>query len=67
MADGKDRNWGGRGRGGGSLAYLLALIGAMVYFIQQAHGFWPVVLAILKAIVWPVFLVYDVLKFIHAG
>jgi len=62
----KDRNWGGRGRSGG-LTYLLALIGAMVYFIQQAHGFWPVVVAILKAIVWPVFLVYDVLKFIHAG
>jgi hypothetical protein len=66
VSDTKDRNWGGRGRSG-NLAYILALIGAMVYFIQHAHGFWPVVLAILKAFVWPVFLVYDVLRFIHAG
>ncbi|MFZ5364098.1 MAG: hypothetical protein ACOZAG_01250 [Patescibacteria group bacterium] len=40
--------------------YFLAIIGTAVYFVGQAHGFWSVVLAILKAIVWPVFLVYKV-------
>jgi hypothetical protein len=38
------------------------VIGAMVFYIQQAHGFWGVVVGILKAFVWPAFLVYDVLK-----
>lgn len=49
---------------GGSPVYFFGLIGALVYYIQVADGFWPVVLAILKAIVWPAFLVHDVLKFI---
>lgn len=50
--------------GGGGAVYGLGLIGALVYYVQQADGFWPVILAILKAFVWPAFLVYDLLKFI---
>jgi hypothetical protein len=50
----------------GNVVYGLGLIGALVYFIQQAHGFWSVVLGILQALVWPVFLVYHVLKFVGA-
>ncbi len=52
----------GRRAGGGSAVYGLGLIGALVYYIQHGHGFWGVVLGILKAIVWPAFLVYDALK-----
>lgn len=51
-------------RGGGAV-YCLGLIGAAIYYIQNASGFWPVILAILKAIVWPAFFVYDILKFLH--
>ncbi|MEJ3748919.1 hypothetical protein WEI85_37300 [Actinomycetes bacterium KLBMP 9797] len=51
------------GRGGGSAVYGLGLIGAMVYYIQQADGFWSVVLGILMALVWPVFVAYHLLKF----
>jgi hypothetical protein len=41
----------------------LALIGAAIYFIHQTSGgFWEVILALLKAIVWPVFLTYHVLQ-----
>lgn len=40
--------------------YFLSIIGTAVYFVGQAHGFWSIVLAILKAIVWPVFLAYKV-------
>ena len=47
--------------------YFLGLIGALVYYLHQAHSFGPIVLAVLKAIVWPAFLVYDLLKFIHPG
>ena len=52
---------GGPGGAGGAV-YGLGLIGALVYYIQHAHGFWAFVLGILKALVWPAFLVYDALK-----
>ncbi len=42
--------------------YGLGLIGAAIYFIQAATTFWAGVLGILKAIVWPAFLIYDALK-----
>lgn len=42
--------------GGG--VYGLGFIGALVYFIQQSAGFWAGVLGVIKAIVWPAFLVY---------
>jgi len=42
--------------------YGLGLIGAAVYFISHAAGFWMGVLGFLKAIVWPAFLVYEALK-----
>ena len=46
--------------------YGLGLIGAAIYFIMQATGFWAGVLGILKAIVWPAFLVFDALKALGA-
>jgi hypothetical protein len=61
----RTRRVGGCG-GGGNAVYGLGLIGALVYYIQAADGFWSIVLGILKAIVWPVFLVYEVLKFLSA-
>lgn len=45
--------------------YGLGFIGAAIYFISVATGFWMGVLGFLKAIVWPAFLVYEVLK--HLG
>ena len=62
MTEKNRKTWSGRQAGGGGAVYGLGLIGALVYYIQQGHGFWGVVLGILKAIVWPAFLVYDVLK-----
>lgn len=47
--------------GAGNAVYGLGLIGALVYYIGHADGFWIGVLGVLKAIVWPVFLVYEVL------
>lgn len=46
-------------------AYFMTIIGAAVYFIQHSTSFWTGVLAILKALVWPAFLihkVFDLLK-----
>ena len=42
-------------------AYCLGVIGAAIYYLQQSNGFWQGVLAILKALVWPAFLVYKLL------
>lgn len=45
----------------------VAFIGAAVYFVQQTNGaFWAVILALLKACVWPAFVVYHVLKLLGA-
>jgi len=46
--------------------YGLGLIGAAVYYISAATGFWAGVLGFLKAIVWPVFLVFEALKSLGA-
>lgn len=53
-------------QGGGGAVYCLGIIGAVVYYIQQADGFWMGVLGILKAFVWPAFLVYELLKSVGA-
>ncbi|MDD4878434.1 MAG: hypothetical protein PHO02_05365 [Candidatus Nanoarchaeia archaeon] len=55
------RNYYKHGIGGG---YGLGMIGAAVYFISTSVGFWAGVLGFLKAIVWPAFVVYGLLKFL---
>jgi hypothetical protein len=37
-----------------------------VYYIQQADGFWGGVGGFLKALVWPAFVVYDLLAHVNA-
>jgi hypothetical protein len=57
---------GGSGSGGGILGgiYGMAFIGAAIYFIQHAPTFWAGVLGFLKAIIWPVLLIYKLLEFL---
>lgn len=43
--------------------YGLGFIGAAIYFISTACSFWGGVLGFLKAIIWPVFFVYESFKF----
>lgn len=62
----KDKKNYNHGAGGGDAVYGLGLIGALFYYIQQADGFWPIILGVLKACVWPAFAVYDLLKFLAA-
>lgn len=59
------RNHGAGAAGGGSAVYGLGMIGSLVYFWQQADGFWPHVGGILKALVWPAFLVYQAFGALH--
>jgi len=53
--------------GGGAFGFFgfVAFIGVAVYYVQQVSGFWPIVLAILKAIVWPAFLLHKVFTMLH--
>ena len=41
--------------------YGLAFLGAAIHYLSVATGFWSGVLGILKAAVWPVFLVLKIL------
>ena len=46
--------------------YGLGFIGALIYYISTATSFWIGVFGIVKAILWPAFLVFEALKFIGA-
>ncbi len=43
--------------------YGLGFIGAAIYYISNAASFWVGVIGVLKAVVWPAFLVYQALKY----
>jgi hypothetical protein len=57
----KSRRMGGCGGG-----YCVGAIGAAIYYISTATGFWMGVLGVLKALVWPAFVVFNLLKFLAA-
>ncbi|MEQ9405130.1 MAG: hypothetical protein RIM99_16180 [Cyclobacteriaceae bacterium] len=49
----------------GSAIYGLGFIGAAIYFVSTSSGFGMGVLGVLKALVWPAFLVYELMA--HLG
>jgi hypothetical protein len=64
MTDSTNRSAAGSAGCGGAV-YVLGLIGALAWFWQQADGVGGHLVGILKAIVWPAFLVYDAFKALH--
>jgi hypothetical protein len=49
--------------GSWGILWLLAYIGAAVYFVSSADGsFWGVIFALLRAIAWPAYLVFHLLE-----
>lgn len=44
--------------------YGLGFVGAAIYYIAHATTFWMGVLGFLKAIIWPVFLVYKAMEYL---
>ena len=48
----------------GNAVYGLGFVGAAIYFISNATGFWMGVWGLLKAIVWPAFLIYELFGFL---
>lgn len=55
----RDGQWG--------FMFLLAYIGAAIYFISESSGtFWAVIIALLQAIVWPAYVVFHLLRLLGA-
>jgi hypothetical protein len=46
-------------------AYFLGMVGIAVYYLQHAATFWDGVWGLLKALVWPAFLVYQLASFLR--
>ncbi len=51
--------------GNNGVIYGMAFIGALVYFIQHAIGFWGGVAGIFKALFWPAMVLYKVLGILN--
>lgn len=54
-----EKGSGSAGAAGGGAVYGLGMIGALVFFFQQADSFWEYIFAFLQAVFWPAFLVYE--------
>ena len=53
-------------RGGSSDAvYGFGLIGAWIYYFSHAATIWIGILGLLKGIVWPAMVVYELLKYLN--
>ncbi len=50
---------------GGDAVYALGLFGALFYFLQQAVTFQDYIFAIIKALLWPAFLIYSHLSYLN--
>ncbi len=50
----------------GGCGYFLGFVGAAVYYVSTSIGFWNGVWGVVKALVWPAFLVFEALKFLGA-
>ena len=48
--------------GSGGCAYFLGFLGSAIYYIMNATGFWNGVWGVIKALVWPAFLVFSLMK-----
>ncbi len=49
-----------------SAFYFFGFVGAAIYYISTATTFWIGVIGFLKAMIWPLFLVFEALKFLGA-
>lgn len=63
--DSKKWVFSGNSCGGcGGAVYGLGFVAALFYYVTTATSFWMGVVGVLKAIVWPAFLVYGLMQFL---
>jgi len=51
--------------GGSDTVYAIGMVGAWVFYIKRASTNQERVLGFLKGLVWPAFLVYELLEYLH--
>ena len=49
----------------GGCSYFLGFLGAAIYYISTSTGFWNGVWGVIKALVWPAFLVFELFKWLR--
>lgn len=60
------KNWSKSGASaGGGAVYCLGFVGALVYFLSTATSFTDGLWGIIQAILWPGFVVFELLKFLQ--
>ena len=50
--------------GCGGCAYFLGFLGSAIYYISTATGFWNGVWGVIRSLVWPAILVFEVMKYL---
>ena len=60
----KKEKCGSMGCGSGGCGYFLGFVGAAVYYIGSAPTVGAGILGFLKALVWPAFIVFELMKFL---
>ncbi len=67
---GDKKDWGkhsyGMGKGSASGFWCMGFIGALIYYWGSIESFYTFVVAMFKSILWPAYLVYDLLQFLSA-
>jgi len=48
---------------GAGAVYGLGIFGAIIYYIRTATGFFDGLIGVIKAFLWPGFVVYELMKF----
>lgn len=67
MAESRRRVQVVESNGAWGVFFLLAYVGAAIYFISHSDGsFWAVVLGLLQAMVWPAYVIYHGLALLGA-
>lgn len=58
----KKDNYHAAASSGGGAVYGIGLIGAFIFYMQEANNFWEVIVGTLQALVWPAYVVYNLLE-----
>jgi hypothetical protein len=59
------RKGNGGGCGSGGAFYGLGFLGALAYYITTAPDLAGILVGVLKALFWPAFLVFELMKYLH--
>lgn len=64
--DGKCKPWQEKcqGQGSSGALYGLGFLGALYYYLTTATSLWAGVIGVIKALLWPAVLVYELMKFL---